>query len=98
MTAAAQGRLYPHSDRVIPKHAVRTAIAKHSVIVRGHKTSVSLEPPFWEALQVIAEERQMTRYALIALRDEASGRSKNLSSDLRVFVLDHYLHESERRD
>jgi predicted DNA-binding ribbon-helix-helix protein len=64
-------------------------IIKRSVQFSGHKTSVSLEEPFWQVLQEIANTRGMTRSALIAsIRDKRS--EGNLSSALRVFVLEHF--------
>lgn len=60
-------------------------IRKRSVIVAGHRTSVSLEPEFWAALRDIAERRGLSINALVAEVDH--GRSGNLSSALRVFVL-----------
>lgn len=60
-------------------------IRKRSVIVAGHRTSVSLEPEFWTALRDIAERRGLSINALVAEVDK--GRNGNLSSALRVFVL-----------
>lgn len=60
-------------------------IRKRSVIVAGHRTSVSLEPEFWTALRDIAEQRGLSINALVAEVDK--GRNGNLSSALRVFVL-----------
>jgi predicted DNA-binding ribbon-helix-helix protein len=64
-------------------------LTKRSVIMSGHKTSVSLEAPFWQALHEIATARGMTRSALIASIDEKRSEG-NLSSALRVFVLEHF--------
>ena len=61
----------------------------HSVAVSGHKTSVSLEEPFWQALREIATARGLTVRALISLVDEKREQG-NLSSALRVFVLQHF--------
>lgn len=61
-------------------------IVKRSVAIAGHRTSVSLEEPFWDELQAIARERDRSAQALIGEID--SGRSgQNLSSAIRVFVL-----------
>ena len=62
------------------------ALKKRSVTIAGHRTSVSLEQPFWAALQAIAEARGRSLASLIAEVDERRGG--NLSSALRVFVLD----------
>ncbi len=62
-----------------------TALRKRSVTVAGHRTSVSLEAPFWDALKEIADARGLSLNALIAEVDGT--RADNLSSALRVFVL-----------
>lgn len=64
-------------------------IVKRSVVVAGHKTSVSLEDAFWHALKDIARERQMSLRSLVAEID-SSRRGGNLSSAVRLHVLDHY--------
>lgn len=61
------------------------AIEKHSVVLDGHKTSVSLEPAFWRALAEIADAEGRSLNALVAEVDK--GRSGNLSSALRLYVL-----------
>lgn len=66
------------------------AIPKRSVIVAGHRTSVSLEEPFWSRLKEIARSRNMSINDLVTeidASDTASGRPGNLSSALRLFVL-----------
>jgi len=63
-----------------------TDLSKHSLVIAGHRTSISLERAFWEALQAIARERQMPIAALVASVDAERGKA-NLSSALRVFVL-----------
>ena len=62
-------------------------LRKHSVVIAGHRTSVSLEGAFWRALNDIAEARGVSLNRLIAEID--AGRSGNLSSAIRVHVLDH---------
>lgn len=59
---------------------------KRSVVIAGHRTSVSLEPAFWDALRAIARQRGATVGHLIAEVDR--DRRGNLSSALRVFVLE----------
>ena len=59
---------------------------KHSVRIAGHPTSISLEPEFWHALCEIAVRRAVSVNALLASIDE--GRRGNLSSAIRLFVLD----------
>ena len=66
------------------------AIPKRSVIVAGHRTSVSLEEPFWARLKDIARARNMSINDLVTeidAHDTAAGRTGNLSSALRLFVL-----------
>ena len=60
-------------------------LVKHSVRIAGHATSVSLEPPFWEALCEIAARRRVSINALLAEIDVERGG--NLSSAIRLFVL-----------
>ena len=61
-------------------------IVKRSVSIAGHRTSVSLEAPFWDALRAIADARARSVQSLIGEIDAARG-SQNLSSAIRVFVL-----------
>lgn len=63
-----------------------TGIKKRSVIIAGHRTSVSLEEPFWVELTAIAESRGQSINTLIGEVD--SSREGNLSSALRLLVLD----------
>ena len=63
-----------------------SAVRKRSVIVAGHKTSVSLEEPFWEELATIAAARGQSISALIGEIERT--RNGNLSSALRLLVLD----------
>jgi predicted DNA-binding ribbon-helix-helix protein len=63
---------------------------KRSLTLRGHRTSVSLEEPFWDAFRRIAAERRVAVAALAAEIDEARGDTAGLASAIRVFVLEHY--------
>lgn len=63
-------------------------VRKHSVTIRGHRTSYSLEQPFFDDLVSIAAERGLTLAALVAEIDENRPREANLSSALRLYVLD----------
>lgn len=65
---------------------VARGVTKRSVMIAGHRTSVSLETPFWEALRDIAAARERSVPALIGTIDEGRGE-QNLSSAIRVFVL-----------
>jgi predicted DNA-binding ribbon-helix-helix protein len=66
-----------------------SGIVKHSLSIRGHRTSISLEAPFWEALRDLAAERCVPLAALVAEIDAGRGEA-NLSSAIRVAVLDAY--------
>ena len=63
-----------------------TIIIKRSVLILGHRTSISLEEVFWRELINIARRRNKSINRLVAEIDEI--RSGNLSSALRVFVLE----------
>lgn len=63
-------------------------VVKRSVAIRGHRTSISLEQPFFDALAEIAERRAMSLASLIAEIDAGRPRRSNLSSAIRVYVLD----------
>ena len=68
---------------------MKSPVEKRSVIVGGHKTSVSLEAAFWTGMKEIALDRKMTLSELVSAID--TNRSQgNLSSAIRLFVLDHY--------
>jgi len=62
-------------------------MAKRSITIAGHRTSVSIEAPFWQALGEIAEARCMSFAALIAEIDRDRPQGTNLSSAIRLSVL-----------
>jgi predicted DNA-binding ribbon-helix-helix protein len=64
-------------------------VIKRSIVIAGHKTSVSIEDAFWTALKEIAQARQQSVAELIGSID-GTRRGANLSSAIRVFVLDYY--------
>jgi predicted DNA-binding ribbon-helix-helix protein len=68
---------------------MKSPVVKRSIVIAGHKTSVSLEDAFWKGLKEIAGERDMTLSELVASID-SDRRHGNLSSAIRLFVLDHY--------
>ena len=80
---------------------MKSLIFKRSIMVAGHKTSVSLEDAFWNGLKEIARERHTTLSELVAEID-AQRQHGNLSSALRLLVLDFYRtqlsHGKEGRD
>jgi predicted DNA-binding ribbon-helix-helix protein len=68
---------------------MNSPVVKRSIVIAGHKTSVSLEDPFWQGLREIAATRNMTLSEVVASID--TGRHEgNLSSAIRLFVLDYY--------
>ena len=68
---------------------MKSPVVKRSVVVAGHKTSVSLEDEFWKGLKEIAGGRHVTLSDLVATID-SERRHGNLSSAIRLFVLDFY--------
>jgi predicted DNA-binding ribbon-helix-helix protein len=67
-----------------------TRPAKRSLSLHGHRTSVSLEPEFWDAFRTIAEARNIPLNRLAAEIDDARKDDAGLASAIRVFVLNHY--------
>lgn len=63
---------------------------KHSLTLRGHRTSVSLESEFWQAFRDIAAERRVTLNQLAIEIDEQRSGDVGLASAIRVFVLNRY--------
>ena len=63
-----------------------TRMAKHSLVIAGHRTSISLEDAFWSGLQRIAAGERRAVASLVAEIDATRGEA-NLSSAIRVFVL-----------
>jgi predicted DNA-binding ribbon-helix-helix protein len=72
---------------------MKSPVVKRSIVIAGHKTSVSLEDAFWKGLKDIAGGRDMTLSELVASID-SDRRHGNLSSAIRLFVLDHYRSQS----
>ena len=68
---------------------MKSPVVKRSIVVAGHKTSVSLEDAFWKGLKEIATGRGLTLSEMVGEIDSARAQG-NLSSTLRLFVLDHY--------
>jgi predicted DNA-binding ribbon-helix-helix protein len=73
---------------------MKSPVVKRSIVLAGHKTSVSLEDAFWEGLKDIAKTKRKTLSDLVSGIDLDRERG-NLSSALRLFVLNHY--EREQR-
>ena len=66
---------------------MKTGPEKHSLTLKGHRTSVSLEPEFWAAFRDIAAKDGKTINALAAEIDVARAPGVGLASAIRVFVL-----------
>ena len=72
---------------------MKSPVIKRSIVIAGHRTSVSLEDAFWKALKEIAQARHASLAELIGTIDDqrqTGNHTGNLSSAIRVFVLDHY--------
>jgi predicted DNA-binding ribbon-helix-helix protein len=80
--------LCPGSDRRTA-HAMKSLVMKRSVVIVGHRTSVSLEEAFWKSLEEIASYQNMTVSALLAAID-SERRYGDLSSAIRLFVINFY--------
>jgi predicted DNA-binding ribbon-helix-helix protein len=68
---------------------VKSIVVKRSIVLAGHKTSVSLEDAFWEGLKDIAKIKRETVSELVGGID-IDRKHANLSSAIRLFVLNHY--------
>jgi predicted DNA-binding ribbon-helix-helix protein len=68
---------------------MKSCIVKRSIVLAGHKTSISLEEPFYQALKDIAASRRVTLREVIDSIDNDRVHG-NLSSAIRLFVLNHY--------
>jgi predicted DNA-binding ribbon-helix-helix protein len=73
---------------------MKSPVVKRSIVLAGHKTSVSLEDTFWEALREIARQRRMAVSDLVSSIDLQRERF-NLSSAIRVFVFNWYRQRCE---
>jgi predicted DNA-binding ribbon-helix-helix protein len=68
---------------------MKSPVVKRSIVIAGHKTSVSLEDAFWRGLKDIASARNVTLSDIVASID-GDRRQGNLSSAIRLFVLEFY--------
>lgn len=76
---------------VVPADArvMKSPVVKRSIVVAGHKTSVSLEEAFWNGMKEISSVRDMTLSELVGEID-SNRQQGNLSSAIRLFVLDYF--------
>jgi predicted DNA-binding ribbon-helix-helix protein len=77
--------------------AMKSLVSKRSIVIAGHKTSVSLEDAFWNSCKEIARERRMALGDLVAAID-GDREHTNLSSAIRVFVLGFYRDQHRQSD
>jgi predicted DNA-binding ribbon-helix-helix protein len=71
----------------MPTDAARVRVVKRSLVIAGHRTSVSIEDAFWRRLRGIASKRGLSLNQMAAMVDASRGDA-NLSSAIRVFVLE----------
>jgi predicted DNA-binding ribbon-helix-helix protein len=71
----------------------KSLIVKRSILIAGRKTGVSVEDAFWNGLKEVAADHNMTRSGLVTTINSKRKHS-NLSSAIRLFVLDHYRRRS----
>jgi predicted DNA-binding ribbon-helix-helix protein len=79
----------PMTVGMIDEVEMKSTVVKRSVLIAGHKTSVSIEEPFWKAVREIAALRNKTLSGLVEEID-TDRKQGNLSSAIRLFVLDYY--------
>jgi predicted DNA-binding ribbon-helix-helix protein len=73
------------------KLPIKSSVGKHSIIVNGRDSSVSIEGAFWNALKEIAVAQNITAAALVSKIDsEREREAANLSSAIRVYVIEYY--------
>ena len=78
------------TDRAVERRTTNSRIIKRSITRNGHKSSVSLEDQFWDCLREIAKSKMLTVSKLVEEIDHHHHNSDNLSSAIRVFVLEYY--------
>jgi predicted DNA-binding ribbon-helix-helix protein len=77
------------TDSAVEQRATNVRIVKRTIIRNGHKSSVSLEDQFWDCVREIAKNRKLTASKLVEEIDRHRN-GDNLSSAIRVFVLEYY--------
>jgi len=86
-SAEAVSMYWENRGMNVPLMTEKLSLRKRSVTIAGHGTSVSLENAFWDALKDMAEDRGISLNAMITEIDKE--RTGNLSSAIRVFILEH---------
>jgi predicted DNA-binding ribbon-helix-helix protein len=77
--------------------SMQSPVVKRSIVIGGHKTSVSLEDEFWNGLKQVAAARSLTLSELVGTID-LNRKNANLSSTLRLFLLDYYRAQALRSE
>ncbi|MEM8878193.1 MAG: ribbon-helix-helix domain-containing protein [Pseudomonadota bacterium] len=72
-------------------------LRKRSLSLSGHRTSIALEPEFWQAMEDIAKSRELSLSALIADIDRGRPDNAGLAQALRVYALNWYRSEQHPR-
>ena len=72
------------------KRTIKSLVLNQSVSINGHNTSVSIEGAFSNALKEIAVAQNISASALVSKIDSERGATTNLSSAIRVYVVEHY--------
>src|SRR3954451_19128072 len=85
----AQAFFHSASDHQPIQRLMKSPVVKRSIVVAGHKTSVSLEEAFWNGMKEISGLRDMTLSELVGEID-SNRQQGNLSSAIRLFVLDYF--------
>lgn len=80
-----------------PEQSANLRPLKRSFAIKGHRTSISLEPPFWDALKAAARQERVSLASLVARIDQSRGGT-NLSSAVRVWLLERYRVRAEAAD
>jgi predicted DNA-binding ribbon-helix-helix protein len=83
-----------HAEKVDGDGYLKSLVVKRSLLVGNHKTSVSLEDVFWNALRAIANERGVGLSKLL-YKIDSERQHTNLSSAIRLFVYEHHRKHSE---
>jgi predicted DNA-binding ribbon-helix-helix protein len=77
----------------LPEDTPKQGVIKRSIVIAGHRTSVSLEELFWQQLKDVADSRGVSLNSLVQMIDsERDG--ENLSSAIRIFILNECLHRA----
>ncbi len=97
MNMLTHQKCWVHNNPETTKRIKMPRPKKRSFSIKGHRTSLSLEEPFWNALRVVATEQNMPLATLVAKIDaERGNEDTGLSSAVRIFVLHHFQKQAQR--